>query len=443
MENSHGTPEPAAGSAASRAADLVRGVSWAQTFAALRHPNYKLWFWSQMFSMFGSWMESTALGFFIFEMTRSSAYLGLVGFAAGVPTWIFMLYAGVIADRVPRRSIIIVTQIAMMLLAFGLAAMTFTGAVRPWHILVMAFLLGIANAFEAPARLAFILEMVAPRDLTNAIALNSAMFNTATALGPAAAGLIYAALGPAWCFTVNGVSFIPVILALRIMKLPAFVPRPRTGTTLQELKAGLRYVAGHRLIRTITLGVGFMIVFGMSFVTLIPAWAGTVLRGDARTNGWLQSARGLGALAGALFIAALGAIRFRRRLLSLGMIALPLILTAFVFVRWLPLSLGLLFAAGFAIILVLNLSNVLIQTSTPDDMRGRVMGVYSFVFFGFMPFGALWIGAVAEKIGEPAAVLIGAGIAFAAMMFVRSRAKDLRLSDHPASSPAPSAGGRP
>lgn len=430
-------------SLASRAAGVVRDVSWAKTFAALRHANYRLWFWSQMFSMFGSWMESTALGFFIFELTHSPAYLGLVGFAAGAPTWIFMLYAGVIADRVPRRSIIIVTQTAMMALAFALAGLTFLGTVRPWHILVMAFLLGIANAFEAPARLAFVLEMVAPEDLTNAIALNSAMFNTATALGPAAAGLVYAALGPAWCFTINGVSFIAVIVALRMMKLPAFVPPPRRESTLRELKAGLNYVVGHRLIRTLTLGVGVLIMFGMSFVTLIPAWAVKVLGGDARTNGWLQSARGLGALAGALLIAALGRFRYRGRLLSLGHIALPLILVAFVFARWLPLSLVLLFAAGFAIILILNLSNALIQTSSPHNMRGRVMGVYSLVFFGFMPLGALWIGAAAEKIGEPAAVLIGAGIALAAVLVIRSRARDLRFPDPSAPSPALSSGGRP
>ncbi len=437
------SPSRSARSLASRAARVVRGMTRAQTFAALRHANYRLWFWSQMFSMFGSWMETTALGFLIFELTRSPAYLGLAGFAAGAPTWIFMLYAGVIADRVPRRSIILITQTAMMLLAFALAALTFAGAVRPWHILVIAFLLGIANAFEAPARLAFVMEMVAPEDLTNAIALNSAMFNTATALGPAAAGLVYAALGPAWCFTVNGISFIAVIVALQMMKLAAFVRPPRRDSTLRELKAGIRYVAGHRLIRTITLGVGVLITFGMSFVVLIPAWAVKVLGGDARTNGWLQAARGLGALVGALFIASLGRFRYRGRLLSVGHIALPVILAAFVFTRWLPLSLVLLFAAGFAIILVLNLSNAIIQTSTPEGMRGRVMGVYSFVFFGFMPLGALWIGAAAEKIGEPAAVLIGAGIALAAVLFIRSRARDLRLPDQPASAPAPSAGGRP
>ncbi len=180
-----------------------------------------------MFSLFGTWMESTALMFLVYKLTGSAAYLGLVGFASGAPSWFFMLYAGVIADRVPRRTLIIITQTAMMLLAFVLAALAFLNIVQPWHILVIAVLLGVANAFEAPARQAFVLEMVDLPDLTNAIALNGAMFNTATAVGPAAAGVVYALLGPAWCFTINGSRSSPSSSPWRFMKLKAVRPQGR------------------------------------------------------------------------------------------------------------------------------------------------------------------------------------------------------------------------
>lgn len=393
---------------------LRRRMSWRKAFTALRYPNYRLWFWSQMFSLFGTWMQSTAVGFMIFELTRSPAYLGLVGFAAGIPSWIFILYAGVLADRVPRRNLIIATQASMMALAFILAGLSFLHLVKPWLLIVMAFALGTANAFEAPARHAFVLEMVPSEDMTNAIALNSAMFNTATAVGPAAAGITYALLGPAWCFLVNGLTFIAVIVALRLMRLEPFIAPSVRGSALAELKAGIRYVATHPIIRTIILGVGVATLFGMSITTLFPAWAVVILHGDAKTNGFLQSARGVGSLAGALLIASLGHFKFRGKLLTFGMFSLPLLLAGFAFARWLPLSLVLLTGAGLALILTYNLSNALVQTYAPDALRGRIMSVYSLTFFGFLPLGALLMGGAAEKLGEPAAVLIGAGVMVAA-----------------------------
>jgi MFS family permease len=391
-----------------RLTGLRRQMSWKQAFTALKYPNYRLWFWSQMFSLFGTWMESTALAFLVYELTKSPAYLGLVGFAAGVPTWFFMLYAGVIADRMPRRNMIIITQTAMMLLAFILAALTFLHLVRPWHILAIALLLGVANAFEAPARQAFVLEMVPLHDMTNAIALNGAMFNAATAVGPAVAGLIYAFLGPAWCFTTNGVSFIAVIVALALMKLKPFVPKPEKTSALTDLKEGIKYVAGHQMVRTIIGLIAAVALFGIAYATLLPAWAVKILGGDAKTNGFLQAARGLGAMVGALIIASLGRFRFRGKLLTLGTLSMPALILAFAFVRWTPLALALLFGAGVSQIFIFNLCNALVQTFSPDGLRGRIMGVYTFVFFGIMPIAALAIGATAERLGEPAAVIIGA-----------------------------------
>ena len=275
-----------------RLSGLRKSMSWKQAFTALKYPNYRLWFWSQTVSLFGMWMESTALAFLVFDLTKSPALLGVVGFASGAPTWIFTLYAGVIADRVPRRTLLMITQTVMMTLAFVLAALTFLHWIQPWHILVIAVLLGTANAFEAPSRQSFILEMVEPEDMTNAIALNAAMFNSAMAVGPAAAGLVYAFFGPAWCFVVNGVTFLAVIAALGKMKLRPFVPPSARTSALADLKEGLKYVAAHPLIRTIIGLIGVISLFGISYVTLFPAWAVDVLHGDAKTNGFLQSARG-------------------------------------------------------------------------------------------------------------------------------------------------------
>ena len=393
-----------------RLAGLRKQMSWEQAFTALKYPNYRLWFWSQMFSLFGTWMQSTALAFYVYELTKSPAYLGLVGFAAGAPTWFFMLYAGVIADRMPRRAMIIITQTAMMTLAFVLAALTFLHLVQPWHILVIALLLGAANAFEAPARQAFVLEMVSLHDMTNAIALNGAMFNTAVAVGPAVAGLIYAFLGPAWCFTINGLSFIAVIAALARMKLEPFVPKPGKTSAIADLKEGIKYVAGHPLVRTIIGLIAAVALFGIAYATLLPAWAVKILGGDAKTNGFLQAFRGLGALAGALIIASLGRFRFRGKLLTFGTLTMPVLILAFAFVRWTPLSLLLLFGAGVSQIFIFNLCNALVQTFSPNELRGRVMGVYTFVFFGTMPIAALGIGATAQRIGEKTAVIIGAAV---------------------------------
>jgi len=397
-----------------RLVGIRKRLSWKQAVTALKYPNYRLWFWGQIISLFGTWMESTALAFLVFDLTKSPAYLGLIGFATGVPTWLFTLYAGVIADRMSRRTLLMITQTVMMLLAFILAALTFLHRVQPWHILVIAVLLGTANAFEAPARQSFVLEMVEPEDMTNAIALNAAMFNSAMAVGPAAAGLVYAFLGPAWCFALNGASFLAVILNLQKMRLRPFVPQAERTSALADLKEGLKYVARHPLIRTIIGLLGIVSLFGVSFSTLFPAWAVNILHGDAKTNGFLQSARGLGAVTAALLIAALGRFRFRGKLLTFGTFALPMAVAAFALVRWTPLSLVLVFGSGLAQVLIFNLSNALVQTNSPDGLRGRVMGVYTMVFFGLMPIGALGVGLTAQHLSTPAAVLIGAGVMLSA-----------------------------
>ncbi|MEI6530393.1 MAG: MFS transporter [bacterium] len=400
-----------------------------RTFAALQHPNYRLWFIGQTVSLFGSWMQSTAQGFLVYQLTHSSAYLGYVAFASGLPIWLFMLFAGVVADRMPRRTLLMITQTGMMILAFLLTALTFSGLVQPWHIVVLAFFLGLANAFDAPARLAFVMELVNRDDLTNAIALNATMFNLATAVGPAVAGLTYAAFGPGWCFLLNGISFLAVIGALLRMRLKSFVPQERKSSALFDLREGLRFVFSQSAVRTIMLFVAVFSLFGISFITLFPAWAVKVLGGNATTNGLLQSARGLGALISALTLASMSRTLFKGRSFTIGTFAFPLCLLLFSFMVWLPLSLLALVALGAAQILIMNLANNFLQTLSPDALRGRVMSVFSLLFFGFMPIGGLLTGGLADQIGEPLTVMAGGSIVLlmAALVYLfQPRIRSLR-----------------
>jgi MFS family permease len=395
--------------------------SLAKTFGALQYPNYRRWFFGQLVSLFGTWMQTTAEGYLVFELTRSPAYLGYVGFAGGLPVWLFTLYGGVVADRLPRRTLLVITQTAMMLLAFGLAALVFLRLVQPWHIVVLAGLLGVATAFDAPARQSFVIEMVERESLTNAVALNSTMYNLATAIGPAVAGVTYALVGPAWCFVLNGFSFLAVIGALLSMRFAPAAARPAVRSGLEDLKEGLRYVSTTPMVRILLLVVAVSCVFGLAYYIVLPAWAVIILGGDATTNGLLLSARGVGALTGALMIASLGPFKSRGRLLAVGQLVFPIMLLLFAGARWLPLSLLLLVGAGWGFMVMLNLANVLVQTQVPDRLRGRVMGVYALMVMGLYPVGALLGGTGAAWIGAPAMVALTAlvALAFAAWLWLR------------------------
>lgn len=388
--------------------NLINNFSWAQTFAALKHKNYRLWFTGQIVSLFGSWMQTTAQAFLIFELTHSPAFLGYIGFANGVPTWIFMVYAGVVADRFPRRNILIVTQIIMMMLAFALAAFTFMGIVQPWHILILTFLLGTANAFDAPARQAFVNELVEKEDLINAIALNSTMFHSAVAIGPAVAGITYAVFGPGWCFVINGISFLAVIYNLSQMKFKTTPKKRIEKSVIKEFVDGLKYLKTQKLILRIMLIISASTFLGISLVTLFPDWAVKILHGDATTNGFLQTARGIGAIICSLFIASFSKYITRGKMLFAGLLTLPIIMILFSLQSSFTISFILLIGIGASTIATNNLANGLTQTIVSEEYRGRVMGIYSFCFFAFMPLGSLWIGMLAEHLGSPTAVLINA-----------------------------------
>jgi MFS family permease len=396
------------------------------TFTSLKYPNYRLWFTGQLISLVGTWTQTTAQGYLIYTLTQSPEYLGYVSFANGLPSWLFTLYAGAIADRIPRRTLMVITQSSMLILAFVMAVLTFTNTIQWWHILILSFLLGISNAFDAPARQAFVLEMVEREDLTNAIALNSTMFNSALVLGPAFGGLIYAWVGPGWCFTINGITFLAVIIALLLMRLKPFVPIPSKGDTLADVREGMKYVIGHSAVRTLIVDLFIFSIFGFGFVTLLPAWAVAILGGDATTNGFLQAARGFGALIGALSVAAMGHIKFSGKIWTINSFILPIMMAIFAYMRALVPSLIAIAAAGFSTMMVLNVTNAMVQSRITDEMRGRVMGIYTFFFFGAFPLSSLIAGWAAEKIGEPITVAISAGVLLLFAIWVVIRQPSVR-----------------
>jgi MFS family permease len=317
----------------------------------------------------------------------------------------------------------------MMVLAFILSILVFTNTVKPWHILVLAFLLGIATAFDAPTRQSFVRELVTREHMTNAIALNSTMFNMGTVVGPAIAGLTYAAIGPAWCFAINGLSFIAVIAALIQMKIDRQMIKVNRTSIINELKEGITYVLDNKIIRSLILNLAFLSLFGFGVIALMPAWAVEVLKGDVRVNGWLLSARGIGALIGTLFIAYIGNRKIRGKLWAFGNLALPVGWIAFSFITNVPVSLILFVFVGLTFIVSINLTNAMIQTEVTDELRGRVMGIYTLVFFGLTPIGSLLAGVIAQRFNEQVTVL-GSGIIMLGLaLFVAIRMPYLRHVD--------------
>jgi len=370
-----------------------------QTFAAMRHRNFQLYFGGQLVSNVGTWMQIIAQGWVVYQIGHSETTLGLVAFASAIPILVITPWAGVVVDRVSRRTLLIMTQTGSMLLAFALAALTFTGAAREWHIVVLAALLGVVNAFDAPARQAFVPEMVGKEDLPNAIALNSMMFNSARVLGPALAGLLLAIIGAAWCFTLNGISFLAVIIGLWVMELPPHRAVHNPASHWRQLISGVQYTVRNREMAALILISLVFSVFGISYSTLLPAFVEKVLHQGVMAYGWVTAASGLGAVSGAILLASQFGNGRRGQLLVLTNIAFPVILVAFSFTSFYPLSLVLAYGLGLGFMMQFTTLNTLLQTRVKDAFRGRVMGLYTITFFGFAPFGNLLIGFLGEKLG--------------------------------------------
>jgi MFS family permease len=369
------------------------------TFAAMRHRNFQLYFGGQLISNIGTWMQIIAQGWVVYQIGHSELILGLVAFASAIPTLLISPWGGVIVDRVSRRNLLIMTQVGAMLLAFALAALSFAGIVKEWHVIILAALLGVVNAFDAPARQAFVPEMVGKKDLPNAIALNSIMFNSARIIGPAIAGLMLAIIGAAWCFTLNGISFFAVIIGLLLMKLPPHRSVQHSDSPWRQLVGGVQYAAHNREISALILLSLVFSIFGISYFTVLPAFVEKTLHQGVMAYGWVNAASGLGAVTGAFLLAHRVSNGRRGQLLVWTNIGFPLILIAFSFTSLYPLSLMLAFGLGAGFMVQFTTINTLLQTRVEDNFRGRVMGLYTLTFFGFAPFGNLLIGLLGEKMG--------------------------------------------
>ena len=374
----------------------------------MQHRNFRLYFGGQLISMAGTWMQSVALGWVVYQLSHSDLMLGIVGFAAAIPVLPISPWAGVIVDRVSKRGLLVATQTAAMILAFVLSILAFTGTIQTWHVIVLAAALGAVNAFDGPGRQAFVVEMVGREDLTNAIALNSMMMNGARVVGPALGGLLLATVGAAWCFFINGLSFLAVIASLLMMRLSIRRTAPHTGSPWQQLLDGLHYVAAHREILGLLLLALIFSVFGISYSTILPAFADEILHSDATGLGALTSAIGLGAVVGAFLVARYGHRSRRGHWLTLALLAFPVLLALFAYSSGLPVALLLAFGLGIGFMLVFTNLNILLQTSVDDTMRGRVLALYTLTFFGFAPFGNLAIGALSQQWGISPTLLVSA-----------------------------------
>jgi MFS family permease len=383
-----------------------RGVLQA-TLRALRHRNFQLFFSGQLISLIGTWMQSVAQSWLVYRLTGSSLLLGSVGFASQIPVFLVAPVGGIIADRHNRQHVVIGTQTASMLLAFTLAALTLTGVVQVWHIFVLASLLGVVNAFDIPGRQSFLSDMVGREDLMNAIALNSSMFNGARIIGPAIAGILVARIGEGWCFFANAVSYIAVIIGLLMMRVRGRSHRV-SGSPLAHIVEGFRFVRHTGPIRAILLLLGLVSLVAMPYTVLMPVFADKILHGGARGLGILMGATGVGALLGALTLATRSGARGLGRWVALSCGGFGLSLVLFSLSRSFWISAALLLPVGFCMMLQMSSSNTLVQAMVPDHLRGRVMSVYSMMFMGMAPFGALFGGALADRLGAPLTVSMGA-----------------------------------
>lgn len=377
---------------------------------AFRYRNYRLWFFGQSVSLIGTWMQVVAQQWVIYQLTQSKFLLGLTTFANSLPTIFLLLPAGVLADRFPRRSIMLFTQTAMMVLAFLMAILLAAGRLETWHLLALAVLLGVANSIDAPARQAMTVELIEDRkDLLNAIALNSTMFNLARVIGPVIAGVVLASWGSVWCFGLNGISFLAVIVGLLLMRFTPPLPAPRQPP-FRQISEGLQYTLHDPVILPLMMLTATGAAFSFAYSTLLPAYTVEVLHQGAAALGVLTAAVGIGAVSGSLLMAYLSRSENKRGPLLWGSVLFPLSLVFFAFSRSYPVSFGLLMVTGFGLVVQNTSVNTMIQSMVSDDRRGRVMSIYLLAYFGSIPLGALLAGVVAQWLGSAAGVGLSAAV---------------------------------
>ncbi len=415
----------------------LAGARLPRTFHALRHRNYRLFWTGQLVSLTGTWMQSIAQGWLVYLLTKSALSLGVVSFSQFLPVLLFTLLGGVAADRFDRQKLVLFTQSASLLQALILAALTLTGVVQVWHVIALAFMLGTINALDTPARQSLIHELVdSKEDLMNAIALNSTAFNGTRIIGPAIAGTLLGALS-AWvqaqfsldsvgatriaigvCFALNALSYSGVIVGLLLMDRHPREENNNHESVWKSLWAGLDYARQDNRVLALLSLMGVSSIFGFSYVTLMPLYAGEILKVGPQGYGFLMAAAGLGALSGALILASLGDYQRKGLLLTMGNFVFPIMLLVFAQSKLFALSFIALVGFGWGLITQNALTNTLLQTIVPSELRGRILGLYTLMFLGMLPFGSLQVGAIAEKFGAPTALSLGAFICLGFSLFV-------------------------
>jgi MFS family permease len=369
---------------------------WHKTFSALRNPNYRYFYWGQTVSLTGTWTRTAALGWVAFQFTHSEFLLGIVFMLNSLPIFLFAVYAGSLADRIPKIRIFTFTSWFSLLSSLTLAVMLFRGPVHIAYLMIFSTLWGTATAFEMPSRQTLMVELVGKKDLVNAIALNSAMVNSTRVIGPAVGGLLLASFGAAWCFLLDAMSYLAVLYAIHKIQLPASHYAPK------KIKADWKYIfEGFKYLKTnttIAKAVALLFIMGLggwAYQSQLSAFVVTQLNMDAQGYGWLLALNGLGACTAALFVAAQGAQIVRSKTLYTGAGIYGIFIILFGFMRQPVGAAFLLFFAGFGIILFFSIGNSIIQTQSPDHLRGRLMGIWALVFGGGMPIGSFWMGLLA------------------------------------------------
>ena len=382
-------------------------------FRALKHRNFQLFIIGQLISLIGTWMQTTAQQWLVYKLTGSVALLGVFGFASQVPMLLLAWMGGYVGDRYNRHRGVIVTQSCSMVLAFVLAALTLTHTIREWHLIFIAFLVGIVNAFDVPIRQAFFVHMVGKEDLPNAIALNSSIFNGARVVGPAIAGFAIVLVGEGWCFFLNGVSFIAVLVALLMMRIEPRKSRPKDQSPLRSFVQGFQFAMKDVPIRSALLMLSLLSLFGLQYAVFLPIYAHDILHGGAKALGLLMSAAGVGAVLGALQFAARTHYKGLAKWIATTCTtcAIGLIVMSHATSFW--LCAAVLFVVGFAATSQMAATNTIIQERVPEELRSRLMAVYATMFMGVQPIGALLAGGIAKRIGTPDALLLLGSIVLA------------------------------
>lgn len=396
-------------------------------FRAFKHRNFQLFFSGQIISLTGTWMQSVAQSWLVYRLTGSVALLGLIGFAGQFPVFLLTSFGGAIADKYDRQRILVVTQTCSMIVAAILAGLALTGTIAVWHLFVLASMAGVINAFDIPTRQSFVVDMVGKEDLLNAIALNSSMFNGARIIGPAIAGILVSAVGEAWCFLGNAVSYIAVITGLLLMRIMQKQAVASEGSAIEKIKEGFGFAAKTAPVRALLLLLGLVSLMGMPYAVLMPIFAEEILHGGVRGLGILMGASGSGALLAALLLASRKSIRGLGRWVAISSGSFGVFLILFSFSRSFWLSALLLVPVGFSMMLQMASSNTLVQSMVPDELRGRVMAVYSMMFMGMAPLGALMAGSLAGIIGAPYTVVMGGAICIVGSIIFGLRLPKLRV----------------